>query len=324
MQSLALVVTWIHGCIGLNYWLRVKPWFPPLAACTWARWRCWFRCCRCWGSSPARARSRDWRRIPPGSRPSPPRSTWPSQDQVGFLYQLRDWLMLAFFAIVGGVFAARVVRTLATRRRAITVTYPDGKRVVIQPGTSLLEASRIGGIPHASVCGGRSRCSTCRVRVIEGAEALPPPLEEEQRVLARIHAAPSVRLACQARPTGAVTIQPLLPPQVTAPKALFGGDVSQGKEQEVAVLFADLRGFTSMAERRLPYDVVFLLNQYFRLTGESVDRGRRPCRQVHRRRGDGGVRPARTAGAGVGPGARGGAAHGARARDSSTPSTMRS
>jgi len=168
------------------------------------------------------------------------------------------------------VFAARMVRTLATRSRAIAVSYPDGKKVVIQPGTSLLEASRIGGIPHASVCGGRSRCSTCRVRVIEGAAALPPPMEEEQRVLTRIHAAPGVRLACQARPTGPVTIQPLLPPQVTAQKALFGGDVSQGKEQEVAVLFADLRGFTSMAERRLPYDVVFLLNQYFRAMGEAV------------------------------------------------------
>jgi adenylate cyclase len=168
------------------------------------------------------------------------------------------------------VFAARVLRTVATRQRALTVSYPDGKRVVIQPGTSLLEASRIGGIPHASVCGGRSRCSTCRVRVIEGLPLIPPPGEEEQRVLTRIHAAPSVRLACQARPTGPVTIQPLLEPHVTAQKALFGSDVSQGKEQEVAVLFADLRGFTSMAERRLPYDVVFLLNQYFRAMGEAV------------------------------------------------------
>jgi len=30
MQSVALVVSWFHGCIGLNYWLRVKPWFPAL------------------------------------------------------------------------------------------------------------------------------------------------------------------------------------------------------------------------------------------------------------------------------------------------------
>ena len=34
MQSAALVVTWVHGCIGLNYWLRIKPWFP--------RWRTFF------------------------------------------------------------------------------------------------------------------------------------------------------------------------------------------------------------------------------------------------------------------------------------------
>jgi adenylate cyclase len=171
---------------------------------------------------------------------------------------------------VGGVFVARGIRTLATRRRAITVSYPDGRRVVVQPGTSILEASRIGNIPHASVCGGRGRCSTCRVRVIEGLDALPPALEEEQRVLTRIHAPAGVRLACQTRPTAAVTIQPLLPPEIGAPKALQGAELSQGKEQEVAVLFADLRGFTSIAERRLPYDVVFLLNQYFRVTGQSI------------------------------------------------------
>ena len=269
MQSAAVIVTWIHGCIGLNYWLRVKQWFPP--------WRPYLGALALLipvlallgfvaGAREVAelAANPDW---PPALAAQ---INMPSQQDVAFLYRLSDLLIIAFFAIVGGVFAARIVRTLATRRRAITVSYPDGKRVVIQPGTSLLEASRIGGIPHASVCGGRSRCSTCRVRVIEGAEALPPPMEEEQRVLTRIHAAPGVRLACQARPTGAVTIQPLLPPQVTAQKALFGGDVSQGKEQEVAVLFADLRGFTSMAERRLPYDVVFLLNQYFRATGEAV------------------------------------------------------
>lgn len=269
LQAAAVIVTWIHGCIGLNYWLRVKAWFPP--------WRPWLGALALLvpvlallgfvaGAREVAALAAD----PNWAASLGARIGLPSPDEVAFLYALRDWLMLAFVALVVGVFAARGARALATRRRAITVSYPDGRRVVIQPGTTLLEASRIGGIPHASVCGGRSRCSTCRVRVIAGGEALPPPLEEEERVLARIHAAPAVRLACQARPTGPVTIQPLLPPQITAPKALFGGDVSQGKEQEVAVLFADLRGFTGMAERRLPYDVVFLLNQYFRMVGEAI------------------------------------------------------
>jgi adenylate cyclase len=269
LQAAAVVVTWIHGCIGLNYWLRVKAWFPP--------WRPWLGALALLipvlallgfaaGAREVAALAAD----PSWTAALGAQINIPSPDEIAFLYTLRDRLLLAFVAIVGGVFAARGIRTLATRRRAITVSYPHGKRVIIQPGTSLLEASRIGGIPHASVCGGRSRCSTCRVRVIEGVESLPPPLEEEQRVLSRIHAPPGVRLACQTRPAGPVTIQPLLPPHITAPQALFGADVSQGKEQEVAVLFADLRGFTSVAERRLPYDVVFLLNQYFRMTGEAI------------------------------------------------------
>jgi adenylate cyclase len=37
------------------------------------------------------------------------------------------------------------------------------------------------------------------------------------------------------------------------------------------VLFADLRAFTRLSEGRLPYDVVFVLNQYFRATGEAIE-----------------------------------------------------
>jgi len=36
------------------------------------------------------------------------------------------------------------------------------------------------------------------------------------------------------------------------------------------VLFADIRGFTRIAENKLPYDVVFLLNRYFEAVGSSV------------------------------------------------------
>jgi adenylate cyclase len=61
-----------------------------------------------------------------------------------------------------------------------------------------------------------------------------------------------------------------LPPNVTAKRALAASDLNQGREMEVAILFADLRDFTGFSEKRLPYDVVFLLNQYFRLMGEAV------------------------------------------------------
>src|SRR5262249_59060685 len=43
-----------------------------------------------------------------------------------------------------------------------------------------------------------------------------------------------------------------------------------GEERESAVLFADLRGFTRLAERKLPYDVVFFLNRYFEAVGRAI------------------------------------------------------
>jgi len=43
-----------------------------------------------------------------------------------------------------------------------------------------------------------------------------------------------------------------------------------GEEREIAVLFADLRGFTRLAEHRLPYDVVFFLNRYFEAVGRAI------------------------------------------------------
>jgi adenylate cyclase len=43
-----------------------------------------------------------------------------------------------------------------------------------------------------------------------------------------------------------------------------------GQERIIAVLFADLRTFTGIAEQKLPYDLVFLLNSYFEAVGESI------------------------------------------------------
>jgi adenylate cyclase len=127
-------------------------------------------------------------------------------------------------------------------------------------------------VPHASVCGGRGRCSTCRVRVGGPDRALlPAPSAEEQKVLARVGAPESVRLACQLRPPpGRYRITPLLPATAGPVEAYRSQPQAHGGERYVAILFADIRGFTSISEGRLPYDVVFLLNRYFRATGQAV------------------------------------------------------
>jgi adenylate cyclase len=109
------------------------------------------------------------------------------------------------------------------------------------------------------------------VRVGAGRDDLPPPSEDEQKVLARISAPPNVRLACQLRPTSDIEVTPLLPPHV-GPRAAGARPAHlQGEEREIAVLFADLRAFTELSERKLPYDVVFLLNRYFEAMGHAIE-----------------------------------------------------
>ena len=65
---------------------------------------------------------------------------------------------------------------------------------------SVLEVSRMSRRPHLSVCGGRARCTTCRIRVDKTTDDLPPPSELEANALARIAAPDGLRLACQLRP----------------------------------------------------------------------------------------------------------------------------
>src|ERR1044071_4796741 len=102
------------------------------------------------------------------------------------------------------------------------------------------------GVPHASVCGGRGRCSTCRIRAHGAPAALPPASAEETQVLRRIQASPGIRLACQLRPTGDVRVTPLLAPYALARDGYARPGYLQGGEREIAILFADMRALTHL------------------------------------------------------------------------------
>ena len=91
-------------------------------------------------------------------------------------------------------------------------------------------------------------------------------------MLARVGAPANVRLACQLRPPpGHYRVTPLLPASAGPVEAYRRQPQAHGGEHYVAILFADIRGFTSISEGKLPYDVVFLLNRYFRATGQAIE-----------------------------------------------------
>jgi adenylate cyclase len=196
----------------------------------------------------------------------------PADADAAVIYQMVVWLRYAFVAALLAVLAARVGRSYWERRSGVVrLTYPSGRVVAIVHGVSVLEASRMAGIPHASVCGGRGRCSTCRVRVEGPREAIVPPGTEEMKVLHRVGAAPNVRLACQLRPRGDLRVTPLLPPTAQARDGFRKPRYLHGAEREIVILFGDLRAFTKLSENRLPYDLVFLLNRYFAEMGYAVE-----------------------------------------------------
>jgi adenylate cyclase len=80
-----------------------------------------------------------------------------------------------------------------------------------------------------------------------------------------------VRLACQIRPREPITVTRLVAPPAPKDGRRPAGH-PQGIERNLVVLFLDTRGFTRIAERRLPYDVVFILNRLFAEVGEAIER----------------------------------------------------
>jgi adenylate cyclase len=166
--------------------------------------------------------------------------------------------------------AARMARRAASAK--VEVTYRGGPVVRAPVGPTLLEISRMHDVPHISVCGGRARCSTCRVGVESGLADLPAPTAAEAATLASIKAPPHVRLACQMRPNRPVTVTRLVAPPVAQRNPVRDAREMQGVERNLAVLFLDTRGFTQISEARLPYDVVFILNRLFAEVGEAIHR----------------------------------------------------
>lgn len=271
-QAAVLLVAWVHGCMGLYFWLRLKP--------IWLRIRfVLFGLALLW---PALAFTGFYNAGTEAAEKLIDPGWWDmvlielgglDRAQSDFLYGVEEGIILGVLGLVLLSSLARLIRQQIEKRRGLVILrYDNGTEHKFNQGLSLLEASAECNYPHASVCGGRGRCSTCRVRVRRGQELLAPPSPEEKKVLRRIRAADDVRLACQSVPQpGCVDITPLLPPTATAQQGHARSSTLQGKEQIIAVMFCDLRGFTQLSEHRLPYDTVFLLNRYFDAMGKAIE-----------------------------------------------------
>lgn len=271
MMFAVLIISWTHGCIGLYFWLRMKPYFGKISSLllalavvipTLAMLGLYQG-----GRAVVRASaSPEWRadnlsRARVGT----------SADQAK-IDQIVSYSLYGYFALIGFVFVARGIRALNERRGGlIKLSYGEERTVRVPIGLSVLEASTRFNIPHSSVCGGRARCSTCRIRIIGDCSKLPKPSNREAFVLERVGAGgdPAIRLACQLRPRTDLSFFQIFPAETTAATAK-AASIHAGTERYLVSMFVDMRGSTKLAEKRLPFDTVFIINRFLTAVSHAV------------------------------------------------------
>jgi adenylate cyclase len=261
LQVAAVLMVWSHACIGLHFWLRTKrfytDWVPVFGAIAVL--------------IPALALAgyvgagNEVMRIAadPAKLAEIMNEARITPELANETRHVASRVVFVYLGLVALPFAGRGLRALLYRlTRPPQLTHAGGRVMTLLPGATVLETLRANGVPHASVCGGRARCTTCRVRVVSGIETLPEPAGLEAAALARIKAPAGLRLACQIRPMADIAVMPLLAADSTAADGLARGGM-EGSERLVTVVFVDLRGSTTLGEAKLPYDVLFILNQFF-------------------------------------------------------------
>jgi adenylate cyclase len=266
-----LLIAWIHGCIGLYFWLRMKAFYKRaaaflLAAAVLVPTLAMLGLYQAGRTVVAVSEGGQWK----ADNLSQNEVGTPAEQQV--LESIVDYFLICYFGLIGLVVLARGVRALAERRAGmINLSYGNGRTVRVPKGLSILEASLRYNVPHASVCGGRARCSTCRIRVIGDHRSLPEPSAREAFVLNRVGATdPSIRLACQLRPESDLSFFQLFVPQSVSAQSPGSQQHRIGQERYLVSMFVDMRGSTKLAENQLPFDTVFIVNRFLGAVSKAV------------------------------------------------------
>jgi len=272
LMFIVLIVSWVHGCIGLYFWLQMKAFFKTAAPFLLAAavliptlamlglYQGGRRVVHDSGTAQWKAENLSARQV----------GTAAEQDIIDSIV---DYFLIGYVGLIGFVLIARGVRTLRERRGGmINLSYGNGRTVRVPKGLSVLEASLRNNVPHASICGGRARCSTCRIRVVGDCSSLPAPSKREAFVLDRVGAGgdPAIRLACQLRPNTDLSFFQIFMPHVTAASIRKAGSARIGQERYLVSMFVDMRGSTRLAEQRLPFDTVFIVNRFLSSVSQAV------------------------------------------------------
>ena len=160
---------------------------------------------------------------------------------------------------------------------AHTIEFKGEKIIEIKEGQSILEASLQAGIPHYHECGGKAKCSTCRILVMNGERALSAPNEKELKLRETLGFCDNIRLACQTKVTAnAAIVRRIIRDKtdVSIYSNLYKKNNSfqeVGEERELALFFLDIRNFTPFMESHLPFDVIHIVRRLFQIFKNDIE-----------------------------------------------------
>ena len=154
-----------------------------------------------------------------------------------------------------------------------TIVYvgEDKALSVADPAMTILDVSIAHKIPHVRACGGHGRCTTCRVRICDGVQNVSARTPREVEVAGALRWDGFTRLACQTRVSGDVALERLVrSPADMSCLQVEEASVAPPQERTLAILFSDIRNFTPFVEAHLAYDVVHILNRFFKAVGDAI------------------------------------------------------
>ena len=95
------------------------------------------------------------------------------------------------------------------------------RTLALPPATSILRGAHAAGIDITATCGGRGRCTSCRVKFVTG--TVPPPTIMDEIQLGDDQVREGYRLSCQCVPSEGVTVQVAPPLEERAFQILGAG-----------------------------------------------------------------------------------------------------
>ena len=82
---------------------------------------------------------------------------------------------------------------------------PAGRSLQVESGATILASAHAAGVDIEATCGGRGRCTSCRVKFVAG--LIPPPTIMDELQLGDTLVREGYRLACQCRVSDPITVQ---------------------------------------------------------------------------------------------------------------------